>query len=114
LQISQETSAAKASSNIGITTPTITTRSLSTSVLAGNGQTIVLGGLIIDDLSAADQKVPFFGDIPVLGRLFQQNGESIKRTELMVLITPRIIMNSSDLSDFGKKLSELYSFPVEP
>lgn len=114
LQISQETSAAKASSNIGITTPTITTRSLSTSVLAGNGQTIVLGGLIIDDLSTADQKVPFFGDIPVLGRLFQQNGESIKRTELMVLITPRIIMNSSDLSDFGKKLSELYSFPVEP
>lgn len=114
LQISQETSAAKASSNIGITTPTITTRSLSTSVLAGNGQTIVLGGLIIDDLSTADQKVPLLGDLPLIGRLFQQNGESAKRTELMVLITPRIIMNSSELTDFGKKLSELYSFPVQP
>lgn len=114
LQISQETSAAKASSNIGVTTPTITNRSISTSVLAGNGQTVVLGGLIIDDLSTADQKVPLLGDLPLLGRLFQQSGESAKRTELMVLITPRIIMDSSELTDFGKKLSELYSFPVKP
>lgn len=114
LQISQESSSAKASSNIGVTTPTITTRSLSTAVLAANGQTVVLGGLIREDSNLVDQQLPLLGDLPLIGRLFQQKGDSKERTELMVLITPRIVRNTSELDEFGRKLAELYSFPIKP
>ena len=114
LQISQESSSAKASSNIGVTTPTITTRSLSTAVLAANGQTVVLGGLIREDSNLVDQQLPLLGDLPLIGRLFQQKGDSKERTELMVLITPRIVRNTTELDEFGRKLAELYSFPIKP
>lgn len=114
LQISQETSNSVPNETSEISSPVIRTRSLSTSVLAANGQTIILGGLINDDLNKTDNRVPILGDIPGLGRLFRTKGNNISRTELMVMITPRIIRETSELDEFGRKLSELYSFPVNP
>lgn len=114
LQISQETSKSSPNTSSNISSPTITSRSISTSVLAGNGQTIILGGLIKEDLGDNDSKVPFLGDIPILGRLFQTKGNDFSRSELMVLITPRIIKDTTELEEFGRKLSELYSFPINP
>lgn len=114
LQISQETSNSVPNETSNISSPVIRTRSLTTSVLAANGQTVILGGLINDDLSKTDNRVPILGDIPVVGRLFRTKGDNISRTELMVMITPRIIRETSELDEFGRKLTELYSFPVNP
>ncbi|WNO61656.1 secretin N-terminal domain-containing protein [Rheinheimera sp. MMS21-TC3] len=112
LQISQETSKSSPNTLSSIPSPTITSRSISTNVLAGNGQTIILGGLIQEDLNENDSRVPLLGDIPILGRLFQTKGNDFSRSELMVLITPRIIKDTTELDEFGRKLSELYSFPI--
>tara|TARA_R110002126_G_scaffold10245_43_gene46607 strand:- start:13024 stop:15084 length:2061 start_codon:yes stop_codon:yes gene_type:complete len=115
LEISQETSNSEGSGQGELAlAPVIISRSITTSVLAANGQTVVLGGLIQDNTSINDNKVPLFGSIPILGKLFQSKGDTSSRTELMVLITPRIIRETSELDEFGRKLAELYSFPVEP
>lgn len=114
LQISQETSKSEPTQGFEVATPTILTRNISTSVLAADGQTIVLGGLIKEDITDIDSKVPVLGSIPVLGRLFRTKGENFSRTELLVMITPRIVRNTSELDEFGRKLAEMYSFPVNP
>lgn len=114
LDISQETSKSEPNTTSDISSPTISSRSLRTQVLAGNGQTVILGGLIKEDLTNNDTRVPILGDIPGLGRLFTTKGSNFSRSELIVLITPRIIRDTGELDDLGRKLSELYSFPVEP
>ena len=112
LELSTETSNVPDGSKESLTPP-ITSRSIQTSVFAADGQTVILGGLISDSTTVTDSQVPILGDIPLLGNLFQKKGNSKSRTELMILITPRIIRDTTDLDDFGKKLSELYSFPTK-
>lgn len=111
LELSTETSNVPDGSKDTLTPP-ITSRSITTSVFAGDGQTVILGGLILDSTTITDSRVPILGDIPLIGSLFQKKGSSKNRTELMILITPRIIRDTVDLDDFGQKLSELYSFPT--
>lgn len=64
-------------------------------------------------ISNGSNKVPLLGDIPGVGRLFRTDAENTSRSELMILITPRIIRDTKELEEFGEKLSEAYSFPVE-
>jgi general secretion pathway protein D len=75
--------------------PAIFERALTTEVVARSGQTIMLGGLISENKSTTVAKVPGLGDIPVIGRLFRSDRESTTRTELVVLITPRVIDESN-------------------
>ncbi len=72
-------------------------REIETTVMADNGQIVVLGGLIEDDEQISLDKVPLLGDIPVLGRLFQNESKSRRRTNLMVFLRPTIINNARDL-----------------
>ena len=72
-------------------TPAIFERSLSTEVVARSGETVLLGGLISEIKSNTVAKVPGLGDIPWLGRLFRSDTESTERTELVVMITPRVL-----------------------
>ena len=72
-------------------TPAIFERSLSTEVVARSGETVLLGGLISDNVSNTVAKVPGLGDIPWLGRLFRSETESTERTELVVMITPQVL-----------------------
>jgi len=83
--------------------PTFTKRQLRSTVLARNGQTIVLGGLIGTNIQATENKIPFLGDIPLLGRLFRSNGTTEQKTNLLVFITPHIIRDSKDLADITRK-----------
>ncbi|MEO0753808.1 MAG: type II secretion system secretin GspD [Pseudomonadota bacterium] len=69
-------------------------RELSTTVLADDGEIIVLGGLIQDDQQNTVSKVPLLGDIPGLGRLFRSEGTSRNRTNLMVFLRPTIIRDT--------------------
>lgn len=111
--ISLEVSVSVSSSGGGSLTPTITSRSLTTSILAIDGQTVVLGGMIQETTEDADNKVPLLGDIPILGRLFQQKSDEYTRTELIMLITTKIVKSSKDIDEFGRKMAELYSIPVQ-
>ncbi len=72
-------------------TPAIFERSLSTEVVARSGETILLGGLIAENKTETVAKVPGLGDIPWLGRLFQSSTQSTERTELVIMITPWVI-----------------------
>ncbi|SES66559.1 type II secretion system secretin GspD [Pseudomonas graminis] len=75
--------------------PRISTRSVSTQVAAQSGQTVLLGGLIKQDNSESVSAVPYLGRVPGLGWLFGNRSKSRDRTELLVLITPRVINSSS-------------------
>jgi general secretion pathway protein D len=71
--------------------PAIFERSLSTEVVARSGETVLLGGLIAENNNETVSKVPFLGDIPWLGRLFRSETQTTERTELVVMITPRVL-----------------------
>lgn len=71
-------------------------REITTTVLANDGEIIVLGGLVQDDEQITVAKVPILGDIPIAGKLFQSKGTSRNKTNLMVFIRPTIIRNAGD------------------
>jgi type II secretory pathway component GspD/PulD (secretin) len=71
--------------------PNIQTRDTTTTVGLHDGETIVVGGLIEDDDSRTISKVPILGDLPLIGRLFQDVGVSHTRNELIVTVTPHIV-----------------------
>lgn len=73
--------------------PAINTNSITTQVLVGNGETIVLGGIFESTNSTTVTKTPFLGDIPYLGRLFKRTEVTELRSELLIFITPKIIKN---------------------
>lgn len=70
-------------------------RSIKTTVLVSDGQTVVLGGLIKDDAGASQQKVPLLGDIPLLGALFRYNTKNNEKSNLMVFIRPTILRDAA-------------------
>ncbi|MDG5487180.1 type II secretion system secretin GspD [Sphingomonas sp. BGYR3] len=71
-------------------------RQISTTVLADDGEVIVLGGLITDDRSETRQKVPVLGDIPVLGELFRSRRETQQKRTLFIFLKPTIIRDTAD------------------
>ena len=77
--------------------PTTNNRSLKTTVVVRDGETVVLGGLQKELASDIVEKVPILGDIPVLGRLFQTKTKSRTKQDLLIIITPYVIRDPSDL-----------------
>jgi type IV pilus assembly protein PilQ len=69
----------------------IDTKHVQTQVLVENGGTVVIGGIYTQTLQTTITKVPFFGDLPLVGVLFRNNSRSDNKTELLVFITPRIV-----------------------
>ena len=78
--------------------PNINKRSANTVVVTPDGQTVVVGGLISNDKSSGDSKVPFLGDIPLLGQLFKFSSKSDQKSELMIFLTPHIVQMPSQLA----------------
>ena len=78
--------------------PVVDTRKVDTIALIKDGQTVVLGGLRKKDVSKQINKIPLLGDIPLLGGLFRFEGEDTAITELIVFITPRIVLQQPVLS----------------
>ncbi|SFN43917.1 type IV pilus assembly protein PilQ [Marinobacter pelagius] len=73
--------------------PSINTNEVTTQVLVGNGETVVLGGIFQSEVATQVTKTPFLGDIPYLGRLFKRTEHIDERSELLIFITPKIIKN---------------------
>jgi general secretion pathway protein D len=105
LNISQEVSE-MGTNPPGISSPTIITRRITTSVVAAHGQSIGLGGLMQDTVSTAESKIPFLGDIPLIGYLFKTISKSKRRTELLVVLTPTILTSVDDAAKITKELKD--------
>jgi type IV pilus assembly protein PilQ len=71
--------------------PPINTRSVETSVLVDNGETVVLGGVYEREKSFQKEQVPWLGDVPVLGRLFKKEERRDNNSELLIFVTPKIL-----------------------
>lgn len=77
-------------------------RAINTTVLADNGQTIVLGGLTSDDYGQVKSQVPILGDIPILGELFKSRRESRNKRTLFIFLKPTILRNGEDAAAMAK------------
>lgn len=86
LQVNQD----RPSSHVVLGVPAITTRQISSNVLAKNGQTIVLGGIFESTKDDTTERLPFLSKIPVVGLLFQQKSKTENKRELLIFITPHI------------------------
>lgn len=104
LEIAQEVSEAQTNTTSDISSPMILNRSLSTEVTAADGQTIIIGGLIKENRSETVIKVPVLGDIPIFGYLFRTKSQSVENTELIVMITPRIIRNTQQIDEMRESI----------
>lgn len=85
--------------------PIIFERKIKTEVIAESGQTIVLGGLISENRTKNDRSVPFFSDIPLIGGLFDGTDDTQDKTELVVLVTPKVIESTSEWQAIKRKFS---------
>jgi len=77
--------------------PSIDTQNIQTQVLVANGETAVLGGIYEQEESNQVEKVPFFGDIPILGNAFKTRTRTDNKSELLIFITPKIMDESLSL-----------------
>ena len=104
LEVEQESSEL-AAAPAGISTSDIITnkRSVKSTILADDGQIIVLGGLIKDNVKTQVSKVPILGSIPFIGRLFSSTREVTEKTNLMVFLRPTIVRSGQDLSRLSQE-----------
>jgi len=110
LEIEQEISTIAPSASLSAQAVDLVTnkRSIKSTILAEDGQVIVLGGLIQDDVTRTDSKVPLLGDIPFLGALFRSTQETHIKRNLMVFLRPTVIRDRAGLAALsGKKYSDI-------
>lgn len=112
LKITMSSSAAKATEGFEVSTPTITNRTINTNIFSADGQTVALGGLIREDLDGTGNQVPILGSIPIIGKLFSSESDKYTRSELIMLITSRVIKDVNEIDEFKTKILDLYSFPL--
>jgi general secretion pathway protein D len=99
LEINQEVSSISGAINVATSDLIFNKRQITTDVLADSGEIIVIGGLIQQSDTIAEEKVPILGDMPVAGRLFRTEGKASKRTNLMVFIRPTVIRDRQSARD---------------
>ncbi|UYY59643.1 type II secretion system secretin GspD [Sphingomonas sp. S2-65] len=98
LQVNQEASSIANTTVSGASDLITNRRAINTSVLADNGETIVLGGLISDDYQDTRQQVPILGDIPIVGELFKSRREQHAKRTLFIFLKPTILRDAGDAS----------------
>lgn len=106
LQIAQEISSAQAPPSSAIQSPTFLKRLITTRAVVQDGETIALGGLIQDSITTSRNRIPLLGDIPGLGYLFGTTSRSKEKTELIVLLTPRIVPDTQSAREAARELRE--------
>ena len=83
----------------GFYQPIFSTREISTEVTIYDGATVVMGGLTRDEIRTVNDKVPFLGDIPGLGRLFRSEGETRQKKNLLIFVTANLVNPGGSLSN---------------
>jgi general secretion pathway protein D len=106
LEVSQEVSDVVPTTTSGIDSPTIQQRKFNSTVAVKDGETIALGGLIRETKSRSGSGLPFLRRIPWLGELFGSTTRGSRRTELIVLMTPKVIQTEDDSAELLEKLKQ--------
>jgi general secretion pathway protein D len=96
LNISQESTKLDTASTVSSDRPTTLKRTIDTTVIVKDGNTVVIGGLIDDSFSDTEFKTPCLGDIPLLGHLFRTSSTGDDKTNLFVFITPHVVKNPDE------------------
>jgi len=99
LTIEQEVSSVSGATGVDVS---INKREIKTTVMADSGATVILGGLIDDDVQQSEQKVPLLGDIPIIGNLFKSTSTTKRKRNLMVFLRPTIIRDGRDMSSLSR------------
>ncbi len=111
LTIEQEVSGINGKTGVDVT---FATRRLTTTVMADSGQIVVLGGLIKEEVQESVQKVPFLGDLPIIGHLFKSSSSGTRKTNLMVFIKPTIIRDGITMEGIaGRKYNYFRALQLE-
>jgi type IV pilus assembly protein PilQ len=97
LYVTQDSVGQLVQSATGGQVPSINTRSITTQVLVNDGQTVVLGGVMETTKTATDTKVPWLGDIPILGHLFKNTDRVNNKDEILIFVTPKILREGSNV-----------------
>jgi len=84
----------------------INQRAVETQVAVGDGQTVVIGGLMEDRLQENVSKVPLLGDIPLLGGFFKRTERSTTKTELLLFLTPEVVLDPTDLTPTTRRVQQ--------
>ena len=103
LELEQEISSVKANTIDAVDVVT-STRKISTAVNVRDGGLVALGGMLSDNQSEASKKIPFLGDIPIIGNLFKSQSNSVEKTNLMIFMRPRILRDDAQIASisYGK------------
>jgi len=86
-----------------VSAPLINSRSADTVVVTPDGQTVIIGGLMQDSKAEAENKIPFVGDIPLIGNLFKRKTKNDSKTELLIFLTPHIIYAPTELASVSAR-----------
>lgn len=116
MEVAQEVSDAQSTTTSGLDAPTIRQRQIESTVAVNSGETIILGGLIRDSDNHSRDGIPFLHKIPVVGHLFGRTSNEGRRTELLVLLTPKVVRNRDGArkitDEFRKRLKGLKPYNV--
>lgn len=111
MEIEQEVSTVATTESSNLDSPTFQTRNITSSVAVRSNQAVVLGGLIQDQRSDGRSGVPGLSNLPFAGGLFSERRKDAKRTELVVILTPKVIASDQDIeavtADFRRKVKGL-------
>jgi general secretion pathway protein D len=112
LEIEQEVSSVVPTTSSTINSPTIQQRKVKTTVVVNNGEVLALGGMIQESTSKTSTQIPILGSLPGIGGAFASKDNAVKKTELLVLITPRVIRDGSEnrlaTEEYRRKFTEAY------
>ncbi|MFO1015791.1 MAG: secretin N-terminal domain-containing protein [Caulobacteraceae bacterium] len=109
LQVNQEASEVSATTTSGIDSPTIQQRRFQSTVAVPSGGTVVLGGLIRATRTRNSAGLPLLSEIPLVGGLFGDTNNTVRRTELLIILTPRIIRSPDETAEVTDDLRERLS-----
>lgn len=109
LELEQEVSNVNATAIAGAADITTSTRSITTTVLVDDGQTLILGGLKGDIITDEVEKVPLLGDIPMVGRLFQHKSRAKSKNTLVILLRPVILRDGESSGRITNKDLDIFS-----
>ncbi len=98
--VAQTIGAGSASIPVG---PTTTKRSMETTTIAQDQQTLVIGGLVRDNITLSEKKIPLLGDIPWLGWLFKSQNRQTEKLNLLVFLTPHLIRDDADMAELNAR-----------
>jgi general secretion pathway protein D len=112
LEIEQEVSSVVPTTTSSINSPTIQQRRVKTTVVVNDGEVLALGGMIQETASKTSSQIPLLGSLPGFGAVFSNKDNSVQKTELLVLITPRVVRDGAEnrqvTEEYRRKMKEVY------